>query len=260
LVASGDSTDVCVRVDIGAGATGTSVATVTATSTNDATISASGTVKTIGVGPNDALLVDNDDNNPDVQQNYKDALTAAGVSFQVWDLKADGTTLPQPFLLDFKTVVWFTGNSYPDPVGPYEGELSNFLDGGGHLLMSGQDILDQAAGQAPFFSNYIHITWDGSEAQNDKPTTQVHSVDGTTLTNGIGDVPLDHSILGANYEDEITPNGTAQAIFTDDASQDDALSYSDGYKVVFLAFPLEAYGTAAQKSDLVTRVMTFFGS
>ncbi len=251
-VASGDSTDVCVRVHIDSGATGDSVATVTATSTNDATVSASGTVKTIGVGPNDALLVDNDDNNPDVQQSYRDALTAAGVPFEVWDLKADGTTLPQTFLLDFKTVVWFTGNSYPDPVGPYESELSTFLDGGGHLLMSGQDILDQAAGTAPFFSDYIHINWDGSEAQNDKPTSAVHGVGGT-LTDGIGAIGIDHSVLGANYEDQITPIAPAQPIFTDDAAQPDALSYSDGYKVVFLAFPLEAYGTASDKADLVSK-------
>jgi hypothetical protein len=36
-------------------------------------------------------------------------------------------------------------------------------------------------------------------------------------------------------------------------------SFTDGYKVVFLAFPLEAYGTAADKADLVTRVFTFLG-
>jgi hypothetical protein len=28
---------------------------------------------------------------------------------------------------------------------------------------------------------------------------------------------------------------------------------------VFLAFPLEAYGTAAQKADLIHRTFTFFG-
>ena len=31
------------------------------------------------------------------------------------------------------------------------------------------------------------------------------------------------------------------------------------YKVVFLAFPFEAYGTAANRSDLMSRVLTFFG-
>jgi hypothetical protein len=40
----------------------------------------------------------------------------------------------------------------------------------------------------------------------------------------------------------------------------DALSYAGTYKVVFLAFPLEAYGTAAQKADLVTRAKNFFAA
>jgi uncharacterized repeat protein (TIGR01451 family) len=259
-VASGASTDVCVRVHIDSGATGNSTATVTATSTGSSAVSASGTVKTIGVGPNDTLLVDEDGNAPDTQSYYTTALTSSNIPFQVWDLKSDGATLPQAFLLDFKNVVWYTGNSYPDPIGPYEPELEAFLNGGGRLLMSGQDILDQAAGTAPFFSDYVHISWDGSEVQNDKATTAVHSVSGT-LTDGIGEITLDHSILNADFEDEITPNGTAQAIFTDDASQPDALSYSDstGYKVVFLAFPLEAYGTAADKANLVQKAFGFFG-
>jgi uncharacterized repeat protein (TIGR01451 family) len=261
-VASGDSADVCVRVHIDSGVTGNSVATVTATSTNDSTVSASGTVKTIGVGANDTLLVDEDGNAPDTQSYYDTALASAGIHYEVWDLKSDGATLPQAFLLDFKNVVWYTGNSYPDPIGPYEPELEAFLNGGGHLLMSGQDILDQAAGTAPFFSNYIHITWDGSERQNDKATVAVHGIAGT-LTDGIGAITLDHSVLNAEFEDEITPNSTAQAIFTDDASQPDGLSYSDsstGYKVVFLSFPLEAYGSAADKATLVQKAFGFFGS
>ena len=39
----------------------------------------------------------------------------------------------------------------------------------------------------------------------------------------------------------------------------DGLSFAGSYKVVFLAFPLEAYGTAAQRADLVTRTFGFFG-
>jgi hypothetical protein len=59
--------------------------------------------------------------------------------------------------------------------------------------------------------------------------------------------------------DEVTPNNGAQAAFTDDASKTDALTFAGSYKVVFLAFPMEEYGTAASKADLVTRVKTFFG-
>jgi uncharacterized repeat protein (TIGR01451 family) len=269
-VASGDSADVCVRVHIDSATTGKSVASVTATSEADSTVSASGTVTTIGVGPNDTLLVDEDGNAPDTQSAYTTALSSAGIPFEVWDLKSDGATLPQAFLLDFKNVVWYTGNAYPDPIGPYESELEAFLDqtGGGHLFMSGQDILDQAAGQASFFSDYVHLSWDGSETQNDKKTNTVTGVSGNPVTNGIGSIPLDHTVLGATFEDEITPIDSAMPAFMDDGtatgtSAPDALTYDNGtgsYKVVFLAFPFEAYGTATDKSDLVTKVYGFFGS
>ena len=75
--------------------------------------------------------------------------------------------------------MWFTGNAYPGPLLPYEDELKSFLDSGGHLFVSGQDILDQAAGTTDFVRNYLHITWDGSETQNDQATEQIHAVAGS---------------------------------------------------------------------------------
>jgi hypothetical protein len=88
----------------------------------------------------------------------------------------------------------------------------------------------------------------------------VHGVPANTVTGAIGDVTLDHSVLGANFEDQITPNGGAQPAFTDDTSAADGLTFDSGtYKVVFLAFPFEAYGTAADKSTLMSDVSAFFG-
>jgi uncharacterized repeat protein (TIGR01451 family) len=260
-VASGDSLDVCVKVAIPAGAANDTVntGTVTATSVGNPSVSATATLKTVAIAVAvNTLLVDNDGNAPDVRAYYTAALTAAGVAFSTWDLAAN-SDLPPNFVLAFKNVVWFTGNSYPAPIAPYEGTLKAFLDAGGRLLMSGQDILDQAAGTTAFVHDYLHITWDGTETQNDKATANVNGVAGSPVTNGIGAVPLDHSVLGAAFEDRITPNGTAVIEFTDDTAAPDALSFSGTYKVVFLAFPFEAYGTAADKTDLMTRVFTFFG-
>jgi uncharacterized repeat protein (TIGR01451 family) len=260
MVTPGASTDVCVKVAVPAGASDgdTNTATVTATSVGSPTVSASGTVKTIAV-TKDWLLVDDDGNGPDVQSYYTTALdTAVGAgTYSVWDLATD-KNLPQGYLTAHKYVVWFTGNSYPGPITPYESELKALLDGGGNLFMSGQDLLDQAAGTTAFVHDYLHVTWNGSETQNDKATAHVNG-QATTITDGIGAVPLDHSVLGAAFEDQITPNGTAVTIFKDDSAQPDGLSYSDGYKVVFIAFPMEAYGTAADKANLVGKVKFFFG-
>jgi hypothetical protein len=260
-VTAGQSASVCVKVDVPAGTadSATSTATVTATSVGSPTVSASATVKTIAVAV-DTLVVDDDafSTSPvDVNSFYTDALTAAGKSFQVWDLGND-KNLPLNYLKSFKYVVWFTGNSYPSPIGPYESKLKAYLDGGGNLFLSGQDLLDQSGGTTSFVHDYLHVTWDGTEAQNDKKTLNVHGVAGT-LTDGVGTVSYSDAVLGNDFEDEITPNGTAVTIFTDDNSKPDGLSFSGTYKVVFLAFPFEGYGSATQRTDLVNRVYTFFG-
>jgi len=247
--------------------------TVTATSVASPAVSGSATLVTQAV-TKDWLLVDEDGNNPDVQKYYTDALnTAIGSSaYTVWDLTTHNNKLPLSFLLAYKHVVWFTGSSYPGPLLPFEGELKTFLDGGGHLFMSGQDILDQAAGTTPFAHDYLHVEWDGKETQNDKNTANVTGVTGNPVTNGIGTVPLDQAVLGDKFKgfmDEITPNGGAQGAFTTDRSTAaapvyDALTYSGTYKVMFLAFAAEEYGTGttgpAQRADLFTRVKTFFGA
>jgi uncharacterized repeat protein (TIGR01451 family) len=259
-LAAGAGTDVCVKVSVPASAANdaTSDTTVTATSSADGTVSATATLTTIAVAV-DTLVVDEDLGAPNVESYYGDALTATGTPFSRWDLSAD-PALPVSYLTAHRTVVWFTGNTYPAPITPYEDDLKAFLDSGGRLFLSGQDVLDQAAGTTAFVRDYLHIDWDGSETQNDKATAAVHGVAGNPVADGIGAVPLDHSVLGATFEDQVTPIAPATAAFTDDTAAADALTVAAGvYKVVYLAFPFEAYGTAAQKADLMQRVLTYFG-
>ena len=261
-VASGASTVVCARVAVPAGAadSSTSTATVTATSAADASVSAAGSIKTIAVAVN-TLLVDNDTNAPqDSQPVYKAALDSASIQYQVWDLNVDDN-LPLNYMKAFKRIVWFTGNSWPQPLGPYEAKLISYLDAGNNLFMTGQDILDQSGGTTTFAHDYLHVNWDGSETQNDKNANSVFGIAGT-LTDGIGEVPLPGTFLGANFENRITPIAPAVAIFTDETPGPDnkrGLSFSGSYKVVFLPFGFEQYGSAAQRTEFVNRVNTFFG-
>jgi uncharacterized repeat protein (TIGR01451 family) len=260
-VAPGGTTDVCVRVSVPAGTANaaTDHATVTATSVGDPSVSGSAAVTTIAVAV-DTLLVDDDNNAPDVKGFYQTALADSGTPYSFWDLGVD-KNLPVNYVRAHKNVVWFTGASYPGPVVPYEPLLKAYLDGGGRLFMSGDDILDQAAGTTAFVHDYLHVAWDGTEAQNDKATAAVHGVAGSPVTDGIGTVPLDRSVLGGvNFSDQITPVAPATPAFTDDSAQADGLSVDNGtYKVVFVAFPFEEYGSAADKANLMHRVLTYLG-
>ena len=59
----------------------------------------------------------------------------------------------------------------------------------------------------------------------------------------------------------VTPLAPALPAFTDDNTQTDALTVTAGaYKIVFLAFPFEEFGTAAQKTSLMTSVFSYFNA
>jgi hypothetical protein len=85
---------------------------------------------------------------------------------------------------------------------------------------------------------------------------------GNAVTDGIGTVPLDLSVFaGQQFSDRLTLIAPAATAFRDDSNATDGLSLDTGtYKVVFLAFPFEEFGSAADKADLVTRILTFFGT
>ena len=255
---AGATVDVCVKVSAPSTAADgdTSTSLATATSAGSPSVSASASITTIAVSV-DTLLVDEDGNAPDVNAIYDAALNSAGMTHDTWDLDAH-PVLPVKYMQAFKQIVWFTGTSYPGPILPYEKSLTAYLNGGGHLMLSGQDILDQGAGTTDFVHNFLHVTWDGSERQNDIATTAFHSVTGT-LTDGLGNVPRTN-VLGTPFMDEITPNG-GTVISNDDNGQPDGLSFiGSGYRVVFLAFGFEEYGSAANKAAFMTNVNTFFNS
>src|SRR3979411_2202209 len=95
--------------------------------------------------------------------------------------------------MSFSNVVWFTGNSYPSPVTIYEPQLKAFLDNGGRIFMSGQDMLDQAGGTTSFVANYLHVNWNDA-TMNDIATKNVHEVAGT-ISAGAGTGTLEHHRL-----------------------------------------------------------------
>jgi uncharacterized repeat protein (TIGR01451 family) len=232
---------------------------VTATSAAQADVGATAMVQTLAATA-PVLIVDGDGDQPDVQAYYRDAVRAAGYRYEVWDVAKD-PRLPRRYLAAHPVVVGYTGTSYPDPIGPYEAELADYLDHGGRLFLSGWDILDQSAGTAPFVRKYLHVDWDGEETQNDLGTAYVNGVAANPVTRGLGKIELDHTVLADNdFSDEITPIAPALPAFTDDKDQPDALTVTDGaYRVMFLAFPFEALTGADHRNEVMARALDYLG-
>jgi uncharacterized repeat protein (TIGR01451 family) len=261
VVTSNGTTTVGVKVSIPAnqpnGATDT--ATVKATSVGNPTKSATGTITTLAVTLN-VLLVDEDGDAPDVKAYYQDALHNAGYAYNYWDLGAN-PDLRISYMKAHTVIVWFTGSSYPGPITPYESELTTFLNGGGKLFMSGMDILDQDAGTTAFVHNYLHINWDGTEAQNDTGTTSATAVPTNTVMAGLGTMPVDvPALFGNDFSDEITPIAPAVPALRDSHGETNALTVAaSNYKVVFLAFPFEAITSSSDRTAVMSRSITYFG-
>ncbi len=205
----------------------TDTVAVKATSQTNASVNGTASIETIAVAKQ-VLLVDNDGSAPNVESYYTAAVGSSGYAYDYWDLAAN-PELPLNYLKAHKAVVWFTGASYPGPLLPYESDLAAFLDGGGRLFMSGQDILDQSAGTTAFVHDYLHINWDGTDTQNDTGVLTVTAVITSPAVGGLGAYPMNYAIYGGtDYSDQITPIAPAVPAFTDDLGETNALSVDTG--------------------------------
>ena len=105
----------------------------------------------------DVLIIDNDASFtlafPDYLGYYTDALTALGLTYDIWDADANfanPTTIPEAAILSsYKAVLYYTGdNYYPDgtftvstPLTALDQDrLTEYANGGGILIAMGQDL------------------------------------------------------------------------------------------------------------------------
>jgi hypothetical protein len=205
------------------------------------------------VPPSPILLVDDDDNGPDVRSYYTDALDGLGVSYDIWDTdnsdhEPDATTLDA-----YSMVIWFTGDEYGGFAGPGaagDTALASFLDGGRCLFISSQDY-HYDRGLTTFMSTYLGV---------DSISSDVHQ---TTVTGsgsvfgGLGSYALSYPFT--NYSDRVSPDGTAELAFSGDQGKAAVNKDSGVYRTTFWGFPFEALPGAANRLDTMNTVLNWCG-
>ena len=230
----------------------TNTATVTATSVGNPSTSASATVKTIAV-TKDTLLVDEDGNAPDVQSLLRRRADARPASRSHVGPRGDQhAAAGLPDRPPERRLVHRQQLPRPAPARTRASSRRSST-AAGTCSCPGRTSSTRRPGRRRSCTTTCTSPGTGPRPRTTSPPTNVHGVSGSPVTDGIGTVPLDHSVLGDAFMDQITPNGGAAAgVHGRRAARPDALSYADpsGYKVVFAAFPIEEYGTAADKADL----------
>ncbi len=195
------------------------------------------------------LLVDDDDNAPNVQDRYQTTLNSL-VVYDVWDVVAQGGEPTFADMSGYKTVVWFSGDRFTGSTSPSAGPqaasqtaLSLYLQNGRCFFLSSQDYAWDMLGSGTQAANAFMAEYLGfSQVASD--SGDYTRVDGENVYSAFQDLTLTYSGLFSDFSDELTL-GSGQTAFRGDLPAGNTKlgatsKLGSTYFSTFLAFGLEA--------------------
>ncbi|NQV41778.1 MAG: M6 family metalloprotease domain-containing protein [Candidatus Marinimicrobia bacterium] len=200
----------------------------------------------------------------DVQDYYTQALIDNDIVYTIWDVALDG--LPtEEWLLGRPNVIYFTGSAGLPLTVPVINLLSSYQDGGGRLLLTGQDLTDGDEVQAAFLNEYCAV--DFVEEQTVNPRYLFGNPDHGIMT--AADQYRINTIYGANNQtspDVVERLSHGTKLFQYPRLDDQAAGVTtiqNGYKTIFLAFGFEAIAGLEDegpevRADLIQRFLEWF--
>ena len=200
------------------------------------------------------LLVDDDDNVPDVRSYYTDALISLGKTYVVWDTANSDKEPDVTSLAGYGVVIWFTGDEFlHGVVGPGTAgatALGSWLDGGGCFLLSSQDYY-YVRGKTTFASSYLGL--DNASEAVQGTVTGVGSV-----FSGLGPYTLSYPF--SNFSDLIRPDATAETAFNGNIGSAAVYKDSGVYRTAYLGFPIEAIATPSERAKVIDTFLNWCSS
>lgn len=210
------------------------------------------------------LLVD-DDGGDTLERFYEDALDSAGVVYGVWRRDAARLDSADMALADF--TVWFTGQTVPTLDESDQEALAAYLDSGGRLCLTGQDIgyslcdptssrysLDAKA----FFETYVHAAYVMPNSNLFDLTGRSGDAvsDGISLTIRGGD-----GADNQDFPDVVDAISPAEVIFDySDPAKHGGVKFEGGStRLVYLSFGFEAIDNEPDRVLLMSRIIDWLG-
>jgi subtilisin family serine protease len=213
------------------------------------------------------LLVDDDDNKPDVRPYFTAALTTLGYDYSVFDVGDGGANGPSLAELEgHSLVIWFSGDKAfsfggggaAGPNAVDEANLAVYLQGGGRLFLSSQDYLYDF-GLTPFGQTYLGV---GSYSGDADAATK-HGVPGDPIGGGLGPYPLLYPDSFIKRGDLITPTLPASLAFVDDDGNGlDIDRQGSNWRTVFFgtSWVPVYHNDAANGEEVLQRIIEWFGN
>jgi C1A family cysteine protease len=206
------------------------------------------------LGPVPVLLVD-DDAGGGTEAWFKDALDNNGYVYQNWDVQFQGGVSASD-LSRYAVVVWDCGWS-DEPDSGNRGELSSFLDAGGNLMISGEDIgwsqVDAGnASSQQWYQDYLHADY----VLDDSGYRTLSGVPGDPIGDGISfDLNGPDTAMNQEYPSEIDPRSGATAVFRYAAGSEGAIRYDSGCREAYFAFGFEGITGSAVRDTIMRRTL-----
>ena len=192
-------------------------------------------------------LVIDDDGGSKCEDYYHTCLYSKGKVYNLWEMKSRGC--PCFDLSEYETIIWFTGAARDSTLTQDEQNLLfQYLDTGGHLILSGQNIgfdlvANGSENDSLFFVNYLHADFLGDSADE----TFLHGIEEDPVSNEFTFLPIDES---QTSPDVISPCGGASPVLVYYSSgHTAAIKYEGDYKLVYFALGLEGINAMDNRED-----------
>lgn len=216
-----------------------------------------------GIIPQGEVLFVDDDGSEEYESHFFSAFQSAGEAFTYIE-EPDLLTLTDQFDLDqFQSLFWNVSWGFPSLVPEDIELLTDYLDNGGNLFLSGQDIgwdIFDRSGHSyfpeaqDFYQDYLDASYIGDNAGRN----HVIGVPGDPISDGLS---FDLLSVYALYPEWIgSYSGTSVPILTyTGTSRSAALRYdSDGYKTVYLGLGLEQISDPQAAQQIIERTLAWF--
>lgn len=178
------------------------------------------------------LLVDDDDNSPDVREDYTTALIALDRDFDIWDTNNTDDEPSASALGPYRTVIWFTGGEYGG---------ASWLESSRCLLISSQDY-SYDRGPTGFMTSHLGM---GST------TIDI----GQIRVNGLGSYaglgPYTFSFPYTNWTDRMVVDASAGVAFQGNQGVIGIEKDGGVYRTAFWGFGLETLPTTADRNAVL---------
>jgi hypothetical protein len=205
----------------------------------------------------DVLLVD-DDGGQGYETWYTASLTAINTPFDVIEVASGQDGPDADRLKKAKYVIWFTGEQSEDTLTSADRTaLASFLDGGGGLWLTGQDIgrdlTSDGSVSSAFLRDYLRANYIKDNAND----FDLIAVENENISAGINiSIEGGTGARNQNFPSEISPRSGAAVVYLYNGSAEAAVKYaSSTFRTVYFAFGFEGISILADRNRVLENVL-----